>query len=310
MKKIIAAIAALSMSALMLTGCGDKTTTGDSVLTESITVPETAGGAAAADDAGDSNAAGAAGAADAAGAPEDDGIGAEYKPKSEANDDSGEDISGAVPSYASIEEFAKSSDIFDHDGDAISAEDSYTYAFLENVEGASKIYINMEAIDGSLKILMAVESDRLAMIIEGDFGDNELNNIGIIAADGKMYMLDVSTKSGIVMNVSDEEFSEAFAEVNPEELFSDLGLSDDSTGYIMRYKAEIGGRTYFFEFDGKSSDMGMLYDSDGDPCAMIGDGFGIGTSTLIINDFGTDVPESAFKIPPGYEIVDLSALAD
>ena len=308
MKKIIAAIAALSLSAFMLTGCNkDPEPTGDSAMTESITASEAAGADnASAEDSGDSSDSNDAGAA----APEITETEAET---TEAEPE--EDLSDAVAVYASLEEFAKADDIFSHPGETIDAEGSYTYAFLKSLEGGTGFYLNMEAIDKSMGIIMALESDRISMIINGNFlGSDEMSNMAIIIADGKMYMLDIAAKSGFSMDLDPEEFAEMFAEYDPEEILSEINIDTDSElGNITRYKVAIGGKAYYFEFDSNDSKTGMLYDSTGKVAAVIGTDTadaGMDLSAMIINDFTSDIPADAFDVPTGYEIFDFSEFAN
>ena len=304
MKKIIAAIAALSMCALMLTACGDKTT-GDDNLTESITVSEPAGNAEAETEA-KTEAEADSGAEEKT---EETTSAAETEEETaDTEADADETYTDIAAKYASLEEFYNADDVFDHPGDVVAGEDSYTYEFVKSFEGGSEFYMDLEAIDGSMRIVMAMGSEKLAMTIEGEAeGMDAFSNISIIIADGKMYMLDSTEKSGISMSLSEEEFAEMFSEYDPAEILSEINIDTESDlGSIMSYKVDIGGKIYTFEHDGTNGNTGMLYDPNGKVCMVIAKDADEDIPAIIFNEFSVNVPAGAFDVPAGYSIMDLS----
>ena len=295
MKKIIAVIAALSMSALMLTGC-DKKNTGDDALTESITTMSTVEEPSGADSPT---------AEDSAKTEEKKDEATTAAEETEAQTEAEVSSADVAASYASLEEFINADDIFDHEGQLVDGKDSYTYAFVMGLEGGNGFYIDMEAVDGSMKMVMAMASQQIAITIIGEVeGVDGLTNISVIITDGKMYMLDITSKSGFYMTLNEEEFAEMFAEYDPEEILSEININTDSeVEGVMSYKVDIGGKIYTFEYQ---DDSGMLYDANGKVCTAITGDSGEDIPAIIFNEFSTNVPANAFDVPSGYEIIDMS----
>lgn len=306
MKKLIASIAALSMCALMLTACGDKTNAGDSGLTESITAEQTAK------------------AADTASAEEDSKSDETEADKTEENKsdeteaDNAEDSDpdetdagspDAAVSYGSLDEFYEADDVFSHPSEDVEAEKTNTYAFGKSFEDATDFYADLESSDGKMKIVMAMsmETKQIAIDIEGVTDESSgITNMSIILTDGKMYMLEPSSKSGFYMELDDEQLAEMFDEYDPEELLAEANI-DTSTDFegMMCYNVDIGGKTYTFEY---IDNTGMLYDSNGKMCAVIVDDPSSEFRAIVVNEFSTKASPNAFDIPSGYEIFDMAEL--
>lgn len=307
MKKIIAAIAALSLSAFMLTGCNkDPKPTGDSAMTESITASEAAGAdnASAGDssDSSDSNDAGAA-------APEITETEAET---TEAEPE--EDLSDAAAVYASFEEFANADDIFSHKADTVAVEDSYTYAFLKSLENGSGFYVDLESLDSSSKVVMAIESDKIAVIAIGDatafdMGLDGFSNMSIIMADGKIYMMSTASKSGFYADMEALGMADDLLDsVDVDGMFDEIRslLNETDMGSMKSSKIGIGGEIYTFEFDDEAGSMGILYSSQG-KIRFIADNSG-SFPMVIINEFTAEVPDKAFDVPSGYKVSDIMSM--
>lgn len=293
MKKIIASVAALSMCAFMLAACGDKTT-GDSTLTESITAGQTAGeNNAAADDSSDSD---------------------KTEAKTEASDDAAEndaaqeteaekgDSGDAAASYASLDEFINSDDIFDREGELIDSENTNTYKFMSSldIENGNGFYMDVEATDGSMKATMAAAEDQVSINMSGDGVD-----VSFIIKDNTMYLLESRSKKAVYMELDEEAIASNIEQYSAGNILGnavDADISDIPGAEC--YEVNIGGDIYAFEM---VDDAGFLYDPSGDLCAMVSSQAGT-TYAFIINEFTLNVPANAFDIPSDYELVDAKSL--
>lgn len=309
MKKFIASIAALSMCALMLTACGDKTDTGDAGITESITAEQTEAANNTADD--DSSAKGETEADKSDDSADDKAAddGAEDSAPAETEAESNDaGSSEAAASYASIDEFINDDGIFDLPGEPVDAENSYTYAFAKSFEGGSGFYIDLESTDGTMKINMGMEADRLAMNATMPDDKGVVGNVSLIITDGKVYMLDPAQKSGFFMALSDEQISQMFDQYDPEEILANVNIDTDTDFEgVLSSKVEIAGEIYTFEYMDKA---GMLYDKSGKICTVVSGDSSTEIPAIIINEFSTNVPAGAFDVPSDYELMDLGALTE
>lgn len=293
MKKIIAMIAALTVSAAMLTACGGSGTPAE--LQDEVTTTSAAAANAADPDDGSKEDDDAK--TDETDAEDGDSTG---EASDDAKNDSDETAAGgdsAAVVFASIDELAEA-DFSAIDFDQTAAADSYTYEFVKTLEGAEGFYLDVESTDGSMAMAMAFDSNKnIAMNVSSSELGGEMN---IIITDMTMYMLDPSTMTGMYYAVDESIFDE----YNPEEALSQISvdegvLSDSET--IDSCKVQIGGKEYVFEY---SNGAGFLYDG-GKLCAIISQDDSVELSALIVNEFSGNIPAGIFDIPDGYELVDL-----
>lgn len=277
MKKIIALFAALSVCALMLAGCGD---TG---ITESVTAEQTEeANNAAADD-------------------------------SSANGEAEADTSGsseAAASYASLDEFFNADDIFDHPAESVDRDNTYSNSINQSFEGATDIYIDLESPDGNMKITaaMSMETKQLLLNIENlAYTESDITNASIIMTDGRMYILEPSSKLGLYMDIDEEQFAQMFDQYNAEKILaeSEIEITSIDLDNIMSYGVEIGGRSYTFEFSEK---IGALFDENGNYSAVVNGDPDAEIHAAIINEFSDNIPSGAFDVPPDYKIMDMADL--
>lgn len=320
MKKLIAVIAALSVSAFMLTACSDNKSSADDNITVKITASDDEDKAAAED--GEKDGDKEEDKKEAEDDKKDDDKKAETEAETteketeketEAADEPKDSGSDAAAEYGSLEGFANASDVFGHKADAVAGENSYTYAFLKSLEGGSGFYVDLETLDGKSKVIMAIESDQVAVTAIGDasafdMGMDGFADMSIMLADGKIYMMSTASKSGFYADMESLGVSDPLESIDVDEMLSEInGLTDGmDLNSIMSYKVSIGGETYTFEFDDTSGGTGMLYNSRGKVCLII-DGSG-SFPKVIINEFSTNVPNKAFDVPSGYKVSDIMSM--
>ncbi len=279
MKKIFAAIAAVTVCAVMFTACGGKQDTVTTSETTAAVSEETKSAAA-----------------------EDAPAESETTETTEAEETAeAEEISAEVYSFASLDEFADSGyEALTYT--AVNVKDSNTYDFVMDFEGATSMYIDAEETDGTTAMTMALDAEnRIAMDVTAD-GARSI----IIIKDMKMYMLDPATSTGYYMTIDES----IFEEYDLKEAFSEIASFDESdisdSEEIMSCKVSIGGEDYTAE---KVEDGCMLFNADGSIYAIVGEENDSSISALIINSMSSEVPDSAFDIPDGYTLSDLMAEA-
>ena len=290
MKKILSAIAALTVCAAMLAGCtgsGTPATVQDEAATTSAT---------AAADAGDDS---------------DDSIKDETDTEDEDSTDEGSDENaddtystddnGEVPSYASMDEFVNS-DYTSLDYEQIGAKESLTFEFTKTIAGIKEVYMDVESTDGTMAMMMAFDSNNnIAMSVIGFGADTEMN---IIITDMVMYMLDPASKTGLYYAVDES----IFEEYNTDDILSSLDFDMDSfsdSEKIGVCKVQIDGKEYVFEYS-EEAKMGYLFEEDGNLVAIAYADDTYEFSALVINEFSGTVPAGVYDIPDDYELVDLS----
>ena len=202
-------------------------------------------------------------------------------------------------SYASIKDFANSGDVFKLDTKDIPAADSLTYEWIRIFEGATGIYMDAEYIDGSMAIKMGMEEDDMYMYMYEAASDTEMT---IILIDGKMYMLDEATQTGYSMT-SDESLLEDYdigAMLGEIDFDAEAANAED----VKTTKLEIGGEEYILEI---AETQGVfLYDKNDEIVAILAEEGGT-VNAFKINEFTGDAPDNLFKVPSGYEIIDIDA---
>ena len=287
MKKILSAIAALTVCAAMLAGCtgsGTPTTVQDEAATTS---------AAAAADAGDDS------IKDETDTEDEDST--DEGSDENADDTYSTDDNGEVPAYASIDEFVNS-DYTSLDYEQIGAKESLTFEFTKTIAGIKEVYMDVESTDGTMAMMMAFDSNNnIAMSASGSGVDAEIN---IIITDMVMYMLDPATKTGLYYAVDESIFDE----YNTDEILGSLDVDVDSfsdSEKIGVCKVQIDGKEYVFEYS-EEAKMGYLFETDGNLVAIAYADNTYDFDALVINEFSGNVPAGVYDIPDDYELVDLS----
>lgn len=221
------------------------------------------------------------------------------------NDSPAENIVEAAASYASIEEFIKAGDAFDHDGKLINGKDTNTYTFLNSMysENKNEFYFDAELSDGSTNIIMAASEN--AIYANMTYGDDVITSV-INLEEKKMYMFEPDLKIAVSMEISDEEIA---GYAKPFSVGDMLGEKFDTTvsdlSDMVRYNVDIGGEMHTFEMiDGD----GFLFDSSGKIRTFLSKNASADTPTYIFNEFTLNIPDGIFDIPSDYEIVDKDAL--
>lgn len=190
------------------------------------------------------------------------------------------------------------SDVFDLAEDTVSAKKSNTYNFLKTLDGAEELYLDVEAEDGSMSMVMGMAADKIAMKMKEPGSDT---NMTIIITDNVMYMLDDATKTGYSME-ADESMLE---EYNLEEILGELNIDEeiDDAEDVMVCGVKVDGDVYTFEV--AETGGGFLYDSKDKLCAIVAEDE---DTVLKVNEFNADAPDDIFEVPSGYDIIDMGSL--
>lgn len=284
MKKILAAILSVSLCGVMLSACGNDSGT-DTELTESVT-------SAAAENDGNAD----GGETTEAETEAESETEAETTEETDADDSSAGATSG---SYASIDEFAKDSSVFSLPTETVSAADSLTYNFVKTLEGATEFYMDVEATDGSMTMVMALSGKDVYMKVAEASSDE---NITIMIKDSVMYMMEDATKSGYYFTADEE----TMGEYDLEEILSEINMDKEieEAEDVKTCKVEIGGKEYTFEV--AETNGGFLFDGD-KLYAIINSESGSELNALIVHEFSGTAPSNMFEVPSDYELVDLEA---
>ncbi|MBD5147005.1 MAG: hypothetical protein HDT21_14045 [Ruminococcus sp.] len=281
MKKFLAAILSLSLCGVMLAGCGGNGA--DNTVSDETT-------SAAAD----------AGASEADTEEEKDETEAAAEAETEADTEAEDDDTAIVGgSYDTVDNFAKDSSVFSLPTETISAGDSLTYGFVKTLEGATEFYMDVEATDGSMAMIMALSGKEIYMKMSGPAAEE---NATIIIKDSVMYMLDDSTKSGYFFAADEDVMNE----YNVEELLSEIDMDQEieDAEDVKVCKVDIGGKTYTFEV--AETGGGFLFDGD-ELYAIINPESDEEFNALIVHEFSGNVPSGIFELPSDYELIDLMA---
>lgn len=190
------------------------------------------------------------------------------------------------------------SDVFELAEDSVAANKSNTYNFLKTLDGAEELYLDVEAEDGTMAMVMGMAADKIAMKMKEPESDT---NMTIIITDNVMYMLDDATKTGYSME-ADESMLE---EYNLEEILGDLNIDEeiDDAEDVMVCGVKVDGEVYTFEV--AETGGGFLYDSKDKLCAIVADD---DDTVLKVNEFNADAPDDIFEVPSDYEVIDMASL--
>lgn len=283
MKKFIAAILSLSLCGVMFAACGSSGTD-DIGLTDQIsseaetTETETE-------------------------ATETETETETTKTETETETETESEAETADGAYASIEEFAKDSSVFSLPDETVSAADSLTYGFVKTLEGATEFYMDVEATDGSMKMVMALSGKNVYMKVAEASSDE---NLTIMIKDSVMYMMEDTSKSGYYMTATDD----MLGEYNVDEFLSELNFDRDfdeeieGAEDVKTCKVMIGGKEYTFET--AENGGGFLFDGD-ELYAIISSESTDELNAIIVHDFSGSVPSDIFEVPSDYELIDLEA---
>lgn len=272
MKKIFAAVIALSLCGVMLTACGTNNGAAD-VVDETTTASSEA--AVSEETTAETEA--------------ETTTEAETEAETEASDAASSDNS-----FASLDELA-AADLTSLACEAVAYKDSFSCDFANSLKGATALYIDMEDTKGAAKVAMGIEGNNIFMDMYEAESDTKLT---IIIKDKVMYMLDTEAKEGFYYEVDDE----TLGDYDMESMFKELQIDDediDEQAEVTTYAVEVGGTAYTLETSGES---GMLFNADGKLSGMFGN-----DDVFIVNDFTAEIPEGLFDIPEDYQLVDMAA---
>ncbi len=193
-----------------------------------------------------------------------------------------------------------SGDGFNFETTNVAAKDSLTYNWVKVFDGAESIYLDVEAIDGSMTMIMGMKEDKIFMDMYEQASDTKM---AMLFRDGKMYMLDEATKTGYYM-AADESMME---EYNIEEMLGDIDFDaeTENAGDVKVATVEIGGEEYKYEL--AETGGGFLYSKDEKLFAILTDE-DEGLSALKINEFSAEAPDSVFELPSDYQMIDMDAM--
>ncbi len=306
MKKILAAVISLVMCAAVFTACGKDTETAEAVdsVTTTVAAEETKAETEAETTIETEAETEAETAVETKAETEAETTAetkAETKAETTAETKAETKAEAAVKtaSYASIKEFATSGDVFKLDTKDIPAADSLTYDWIRIFEGAKGIYMDAEYVDGSVAIKMGMEQDDMYMYMYEAASNTKMT---IILKDGKMYMLDEASKTGYSMT-ADESLLEDYdigAMLGDIDFDAETANAED----VKTTKVEIGGKEYTLEI---AETQGVfLFDKNEKIVAILAEEGGT-VNAFKINEFTGDAPDELFKVPSGYEIIDIDA---
>jgi|GEM_PF-2059676 len=273
MKKLFTAILALSLCGVMLTACGSENTTAETE-PATTTVSE------------------AAAEVETTTATEAETTAATTEAETDA---------AASTSYESLDDFVKSGDAFGLDTDMISASDSLTYNWIKVLDGADSIYMDVEAIDGSMTMVMGMKEDMISMkMCEKASGTNML----IIFKDSKMYMIDEASKTGYYMSADASEMEDYDIGAVLGDL--DFDAEMENAADVKVTAVEIGGEKHTFEI--AETGGGFLFDKDEKLLAILSPDTSAEMTALKVNEFTGTAPDSLFEISPDYQLIDMEAM--
>ncbi|MBQ8175482.1 MAG: hypothetical protein IJ035_00405 [Oscillospiraceae bacterium] len=299
MKKILAAVISLAMCAAMLTACGSDSDTAEVVdsVTTTAAAEETTAETEAETTAETTTEAETEKETEAETTAE-----AETEAETAAETEAETKAEAAeTASYASLNEFANSGDAFNLATNSISAGDSLTYEWIRIFEGADSLYMDVEATDGSMSMVMGMKEDKIYMKMYEKASDT---NLIIIFKDSVMYMLDEATKSGYYMT-ADESLMEEY-DVGAMLGEIDFDAETDNAADVLVTKVEIDGAEYTFEV--AETGGGFLFDKDENLVAILTNEADSELTALKVNEFSGSAADSIFEVPSDYQLIDMEAM--
>lgn len=299
MKKILAAVISLAMCAAMLTACGSDSDTAEVVdsVTTTVAAEETTAETEAETTVETTTETEKETEAETTAETE-----AETEAETTAETEAETKAEAAeTASYASLNEFANSGDAFSLATTSISAGDSLTYEWIRIFEGADSLYMDVEATDGSMAMVMGMKEDKIYMKM---YEKASNTNLIIIFKDSIMYMLDEASKSGYYMSADES----AMEEYNVGEMLGeiDFDAETDNAADVLVTKVEIGGEEYTFEI--AETGGGFLFDKNEKIVAILTNETDSELTALKVNDFSGSAPDKIFEIPSDYQLIDMEAM--
>jgi hypothetical protein len=139
---------------------------------------------------------------------------------------------------------------------------------------------------------IALDGDKIAMVVSAE-ESGVMMTMGIIVKDGKTYIVAVDEEMVMVTDGEEFDLTEEFVDLDYS------GVVFEGTG-----EGEINGRTLpYEEYSEDGSDIVRFYLDDGTIYAIeTTDDYG--TTTMIIENFTTDVDADYFEIPEDFEILE------
>jgi hypothetical protein len=139
---------------------------------------------------------------------------------------------------------------------------------------------------------IAVDGDKIAMVVTAEESGVEMT-MGVIVKDGKTYLISVDDEYVLATEGSEFDLTEEFVD-----------LDFDGVVFEGRGEGEVNGVTLpYEEYSEDGSDTVRFYLSDGMVYAIESYDGDI-TSTMIIENFTTDVDADYFEIPEDFEIIE------
>lgn len=325
MKKIFAAIIALSVCGAMLTACGNNSGENTSETTASQT------DAIVSDSTDETEAASSEGIAaeeevfadentddpletvpvDDITDPDDDEAETETEPENtepvqeeEIVFDDSEAAEEAVGTVFDSEDDFLSAEIFTIAGEKKAFKDSLSSAVISPLAEAKSFCLEMNSADGEGEFSAAVSDGKIMM--KGSFDPSNDMVVTIIIKDSTMYMLDDAAKLALFIE-ADESIYEQYS---AETIIAETGLSVENAAgkSFVSSKITIGKTDYIFEYE-DGANTGILFKTDGTPYAIINSS---GALELSLCEFklSTDIPSDTFDIPDDYQRVDMGFAPD
>lgn len=294
MKKIIAVMTALLACVTMLTACGNGTT---AELEDNVTTTKATEATTTATETTTTATEATTTATETTTTAADTEKAAETTAADPGNQDVPDD-GGAVKSFATLEELSKT-DLTAIVPEQIPAQDSLTYQFTKTLEGADSLYLDVESTDGKMSMVLAVNSgsDIYTKVKEASSNTEMI----ILITNKTMYMLNPAEKTGLYYAVDES----IFEEYNIEEAFSQMSVDENAISNAQSMnsgKVQVGGKEYTLE---AVEGAGFLFKADGSIYAIVANDNSRDLNVLLINEFSKNAPADIFKVPSGYELVDL-----
>ncbi len=184
----------------------------------------------------------------------------------------------------------------------VSVSESKTVAIFEDINETGKIHMKVSGkFDGEeITAEIALEEDKSYFASETGEGEGI-----VISKDGKMWILDPATKTGTVVESTEEFFTT-----------EDLGFDLEETKEYADEKMETGtvevnGETYDYEefFDDTEEVERTKFVFDGKKLVYIITETKQNEETveeiIKVEAFDADVDDSLFEVPAGYDIVEM-----
>ncbi|MBQ5318911.1 MAG: hypothetical protein J6K17_07445 [Oscillospiraceae bacterium] len=273
MRKILSAIISLALCTAMLTACGKEGKTAE--VTEQTTteaVSETAAESAA----------------------EEAEISTAETTAAESTETKTEPVSGN--SFATLDEFIEAA--FELETETVP--ESLFFSYAEEHLNGDGLYFDMEAPDGSMKMLLAANKDSDLCLK----AESNTESMYIYVKDGIMYMLDATEKSGFSMELDRDTVDSLTSEaLGGMDITSELEEGESESAECV--DVEIDGTAYTFE---NLEDIGALINKDGELYAIINGDESNAVKVLIVNEMSSNIPEGILELPTDYEIIDMTEL--